>query len=331
MKILFRVDAGGQIGLGHFYRSLNLADQLKKKGHIIIFSHLHSLFWSKITANGFGFENKKLDIDFSEIQTYDFIINNDIDIYYVDGIIDFSETFIENLKGKVKTIFYQNIGDSRQYADIFILPSIHQKIEFFDIFTEKTKIYKGLKYLIFNSSVYQMEQKQIFNTVISDVAITAGGSDPENTLLKIYELINNLNISNINFIFFYGTDYLYRDDIPNNLSSNMKFKLYDLNDILRNDLVISSFGVSTYEFLCLGMPVISFGYKKGNADASDYLAIRTNSFISLGRVDDLTDIVLKNAFEKIGSFEKRVELSNNSKRIIDFKGIKRVIYIIENH
>ena len=37
LKIVIRVDGGHKIGMGHIYRSLNLANYLKNRGHKIIF------------------------------------------------------------------------------------------------------------------------------------------------------------------------------------------------------------------------------------------------------------------------------------------------------
>ena len=56
MNFLFRVDAGGKVGLGHFYRSVTLAHEITKRGHNVIFQHEKSIFWNSI--------KKKLEIQF---------------------------------------------------------------------------------------------------------------------------------------------------------------------------------------------------------------------------------------------------------------------------
>ena len=330
MKILFRVDAGSKIGLGHYFRSLNLAEQLQIRGHEVFYSHLKSEYWDSEIKKGFKFENITFDKDDEENRTYEFILENNIQIYYVDSIIDFSDTYISKLKKYVKVIFYQNLSASKHLSDIFILPSIHQDDEFFLPFSSDTEIFKGLDYLLFNSEISLLEPKNKYDPIISSIAIAAGGSDPKNTLLKIYELIKSLNIDNILFTFCFGVDYLFKENIPKVLPPNIKFRIFNHSDIIEHDLLISSFGVSTYEFLYLGMPIISYGHQKSNATASDMLAMKIQSFISLGNIDDITSLDLVKAINKIANVQFRKELTNNAKQYIDLKGADRIINIIES-
>ena len=146
MNFLFRVDAGGEIGLGHFYRSAALANEIKKRGHKVIFHHKKSIFWDNIKEN---FEFKS--IEFNKKSTLDIILKEKIDILFVDGIIDFDKNEINEIKKYTKLIFFQNLAKSRKYADIFILPSLNYNYNFLKIFPVNTKIYKGLEYIILNS------------------------------------------------------------------------------------------------------------------------------------------------------------------------------------
>lgn len=66
-KFLFRVDAGGKVGLGHFYRSWHLARELKKRGHTVEFIHRASHFWKNLV--GFDFIHSNLDTEKELVQT----------------------------------------------------------------------------------------------------------------------------------------------------------------------------------------------------------------------------------------------------------------------
>ena len=329
MKILFRVDAGGTVGLGHFYRSVNLAQQLKQRGHDVYFSHLNSSFWNETTEKEFEFKCFTLDHQNSELQTLEIISQNNIEIYYVDGFIDFNKNFINQLKGKVKIIFYQNICESRKYADIFILPSIHQGSDFFQVFNSQTKVFSGLKYFIFNPVLYNMDHKKNIIPEVSNVGIAAGGSDPKNSLIILYDHIAQLDYKNIEFTFYYGQDYLYKQSIPKEHPNNIHFKLFDHSEIIKNEILITAFGVSTYEFLYLGIPILSFGHQESNAFASTQLALKTNSLISLGEISKLSKQKLDDALKTILDYSVRKEITKKAQQILDLKGTERVIEIIE--
>lgn len=323
--ILFRVDAGGKIGLGHFYRSLSLATTLKKAGWEVVFVHLKSTFWE----NQKNFPFKHFIIESNESSYAIQLLNQfDCKFFYVDGIIDFSIKFIDEVKKNAKVIFYQNLTDCKIYSDVYIIPSIHQDNNFYKDFSSNTKIFKGLSYFIFNQSILSFKKKA-FPEKINKIAVISGGSDPKNVLLTVSELIKFEDFKSIEFIFFYGNDYLHKEKIPENL--NQKFKLFDWNEIYSSDLVISSFGVSTYELLLLNIQVLSIGFQESNANASNYLANATKSFSHIGLIDDITEELINQNLETIiSNTSLRKKYYQNMNNLLDFNGSERILKILED-
>lgn len=329
-KILFRVDAGESVGLGHFYRSHNLAKELEKHNYLVTFAHLPSDFWSKV--EDFDFKQIELNEKNANEHMLNLCLEQSFDILYVDGIIDFNETDINLLAGKVTTVFYQNISNSRHLSDVFILPSIHQEASFFDIFDPaKTTIFKGLKYVTFNASISKLKPKKcISKRKVNEVGIICGGSDPRNVMLSLYKMIDFLEWQPIKFNFYYGNNYMHKESLPNSYSKNVNFLEYDVNKIIKNDILISAFGVSTYEFMALGMPIISLGHQPTNATASKFLAEKTDAIMHLGLIDDITSITINKAIKTlVKDLKKAKELSEKARSTIDLKGVERVKNIIE--
>lgn len=329
MNFLFRVDAGGPIGLGHYYRSLNLAQQLAQRGHQITFCFMGSDFWKAQLSAGFGFPAINLETAAAEAGMKQIIHQQHIDVFFVDGLIEFSKDFIQSVKERSTVVFYQNISNSAYFADIFILPSLHHREGFFDGFKPETKIYQGLEYFTFHPQVSKLQKHECASTVKS-IAITAGGSDPKDTLRKLHAQIDYERFSDIQFTYFYGKDYLYIKDIPQDLAGHFRFEMFDHQKIVNNDLLLSAFGVSTYEFLALGMPVIAFGHQESNAFAAQVLAQKTNALISLGNIDEMNPDLLNDAlFTYAFNLNKRKELVAHAAQILDFKGVSRIIDILE--
>jgi len=331
MNFLFRVDAGGEVGLGHYYRSLSLAKKLSEKGHNIIFIHRASDFWEMEKSRGFPFQTFELNADNPLIEL-EIIKECSIDVLYVDGIIEFNDDFIKRIKHHAKVVFYQNNSKARHLANIFILPSVHQKQDFFKVFTSDTKIFQGLEYFIFHESIQFFDEKEDLGKG-ENIGIIAGGSDPRNTLKILQPLLDVKQNKDIDFTFFYGTDYKRLFELKKYSTKFVKYSYKEFNhqDILNKDLLISAFGVSTYEFMALGLPILSYGHQETNAEAADYLADKTNALVSLGLIDNLSQEKLNaELIILITNKQKRERLSNLAKSTLDFKGIDRIIKILEN-
>lgn len=327
MKILFRVDAGDGIGLGHFARSVALANQLNQKGHDIYFVCQKSKFWISKIQSGFPWEVFFLEADKKEKEL---LKEGGFDLLYVDGNIAYTLQEVESIKEHVPICMYQNLTDSRVFADVFILPSIHQSNSFFEEFNPLTKVYQGLSYFTFNESLCSIKPISI-KPQIQKIGVIAGGSDPKNILLTISQLIEeSTEFGDIIFHFYFGESYLFKEKIPKNTSKS-HFVSFDYDAILTCDLVICAFGVTTYELLALGIPTISLGHQESTSIAGKYLSENTQALLHLGLIDDLEGSSLCLAIHKMKSREVRKRYSEKAKSIVDLQGVNRVVELIESN
>ncbi|MRX64309.1 hypothetical protein [Maribacter luteus] len=329
-KILFRVDAGEKVGLGHFFRSYSLAKALAQKGYAVTFVHTRSGFWD--TLDNFEFPHSILQEKNSSKETINICLNGKYEILYVDGIIDFDSNDINTLKDNAKLVFYQNLSESRYLADVYILPSLHQKESFFEKFNNiKTQIYQGLEYFTFNEKIRNLGLKEIqSDDCVNDIGIICGGSDPRNVMLMVYKLIDFLKWENITFNFYFGENYMHHNSIPQSTPKNVNFLAYDISVINNSDMLIAVFGVSTYEFMALGMPIISIAHQQANAHASEVLEHKTASICHLGLIDNIKTTELNTTIAKfVKDIIFRRSLNKNSKMVLDFNGIERVVKILE--
>ena len=329
--ILFRVDAGAQTGLGHFYRSVHLAQELLTRGFDITFTYQPSAFWQQQQASGLPFLLQPLEpqTGLDELA----IIQRDRRFTYlfVDGFIDYSPAYIEKIKQcGVTVIFYQNLSPAKSLPDIFIVPSLHQDAAFFADFPSTTEVYQGLDYFTFNQELSELPVKSPPQE-IKHVAFAAGGSDPRHTLLTLYALLEASALpASLQCTFYYGENCVYRDRIPSSVRAGCEWKPFSHQAILDNDLLITTFGVSTYEFMALGMPVFSFGHQQSNAASLQYLAEQTGAVVDLGLIDTLDASTLA---ATIRAFVDESALSQrqvqNARAILDRRGVQRIAQIIE--
>jgi spore coat polysaccharide biosynthesis predicted glycosyltransferase SpsG len=327
MNILFRVDAGGKTGLGHYFRSMTLAKLLAADNHTIIFTHQPSSFWENANT---PFLNYPLTEDADE-KTVDIVKKHSISVFYVDGIIEFSRSLVSELNRLgVKLIYYQNISETKHLCDAFILPSLNYDEQFLADFGTETEVFKGLEYAIFHEQIYRIPRNKQVSQFVKKVGFFSGGSDPKNVLLKLYHLIEHDAFSGISFNYFYGKDYLFINDIPP-LKDNdqVRFVPYNIDQVSKMDVLVGTFGVSAYEYMYVGVPLICVGHQISNARASAKTAEKTGAIIDLGVIDDISSSDLNQAIsDLIKHKQKRESLRKNAHKAIDALGAERVKKII---
>lgn len=327
MNILFRVDAGDGIGLGHFARSVALAHELKQRGHFIHFVCKKSAFWTEKINSGFPWKVSFLDETNQETAL---VQKEEFDLLYVDGNISYSAEESAQIKRNVPICMYQNLTDAKVFADVYILPSIHQGDRFFEDFEPSTKVYQGLSYFTFNQSLYSLRSVEV-HAKLKRIGVVSGGSDPKNILVGVYQLINQLrDLDSLNFVFFVGESYLHPKSLPTSTPLR-SFVPFDYTSITSCDLVICAFGVSTYEMMALGIPVISVGHQQSTSEAAQYLADHTGSIYHLGLYDDVQGADIQSAIEKLSNEQVRKSYREKAKAVVDLNGIQRVVKIIETH
>ena len=327
--IIFRVDAGSKVGLGHYFRSINLANLLNYKFHMeVLFCHNPDIFWK----NNKEIPSKEINV-VNEEKSLKILINKyKPKLFYVDSMVNYSTCFAEFLsQNGIKLIQYQNLTNFRIYSDIFILPSIYHDKYFFNSFLRKTKIYKGLDYFIPNKEVFCVKRNNKSSIKeIRNIAVTAGGSDPLNILIRFYDIIasSNLNFNEVRFVLFYGISYCFKDKIPISFRRNIAFEKFSINKILKYDCVFSVFGVSAYEFMYLKIPVIGLSYNDQNEKALKLTSKETQAILDGGRIENLNDEKVMQYIQILNQEKTRNKLIKNSSKVLNGKGVHKVANII---
>ena len=321
--MLFYVNAGNHIGLGHFFRSVSLANDLKKKGIEITFCSSRSQFWEKQLQQRFPF--KHIWIEEQELNRY--CDDHEIKLIYIDTLEDYVCFSFD--KQKIKVVIFQNKTAIALNADIYITPNLSIDDGLLTGFHPRTKVFYGLKYVMLNKDVTKYSPKG-FSKPKKLIGVTVGGSDPNNTLMSLYFTILNSNLpKEYEINFFIPIDYMFIDEIPDMKLHNLKFIPYNLQYVIEQDLIISAYGVSVFEYMYLGIPTLFFSHSKNNAKGAEDLANYTEPFVNLG---DFKNIKPENIEYAVNEILHKREIEEHIKKLymdlIDGNGVKRVATII---
>jgi len=285
MRIAIRVDASGQIGIGHFMRCLSLADALKQKGVGIRFvsrnmpEHLRDMLVAKgyelmllnsIPSDGVAgtlphsswlSSNQAQDatdtIQVLSDQTWDWMI---VDHYALDTTW---ESAMRPEVGKIMVI--DDLADRPHDCDLLLDQNLYDELErrYDGLVPDRCVRMLGPRYALLRPE-FAAARKTLRHRDgrVRRILVFFGGSDLTNETAKTLEAIRLLNRSDIAVDVVVGASNPNGDLIRKICQSmpNTYFHLQVENMaklMSAADLAIGAGGTTTWERCCLGLPTLA--------------------------------------------------------------------------
>ena len=253
-KVAIYVNGNNKRGMGHIYRSLELADEFYSKPDIyfdrnqtdvsVFGKTTHKL----IPVNGLNELLEKL-----KSTDYDIFIN-DILSTSIDYMIA-----LRNCIPNAKLVNFEDDGEGIYHADL-VFNALYQKHDI-------PQVKAGEKYYIASKLFMFYEPIEIKKSV-ENVFISFGGADPQNYTDRLLEIITrNINkYQNYHFYVVLGRAKMNIEKLMEyNRFSNIEV-LYDINDMpeimSKCDIGITSRGRTGYELAILGIPSVAMAQNK---------------------------------------------------------------------
>ena len=306
-------------GMGHIYRQINIAKELKKRGYEISFyipeftPAINLLTQSQFTPRLINQESsitKYLD------KFFDFII---LDVQ------DSTESLVASIKQFARQVIsFEDLGTGRNYVDLLIdcnLASSESKN-----ISSNTKVLFGPAYSVLhpNFSHYH-KQPRNFSTSIKSLLIIMGATDPQELTLPLTKLFlkeNNI----IKLTVLRGHNTTNRSKL-NELSA--QFKSLSILEPIPNiaqtlwehDAVVCAGGITLHEAIAVGTPAFVINQAKHQQTKALFIE-KLGAAINLGIGREYDIEKLKKAISL-----KKSELESMSlkgKNLIDGQGISRV-------
>lgn len=335
-EILIRTNFNKNVGLGHLFRCLRLANELKKNYKITFVIDKKSKISKKIIKfetielyNNSSFSNQLRDAnlfkDKIKRKNIKFII---IDDYRLDSRW---ENFFYK---KYELIVFDDLNKKKHNCHFIIdakWNSINTQNRYINLVPGNCKKLLGPKYAIINPKLNKLKKKE-------NILFYFGGAGD---LSRYHKLILQFCLMNQVFKKKFNVDLIigpmaYNYSKIENLKKRFKFlnivtNKFDLSIYLqRCKFAISNSSSIIYEFNYLDIPVCLFSTsenQKNNIssleDLGFYLNVDSNKFLNSNKIQSLFFALLKN-------LSRIKNLSKNKKISIDNKGVKRIVYSI-NH
>jgi len=348
-NLFIRVDAGIQIGDGHFLRCLTLVNNLKRKFNEIIFvsNQLPKHFLKIIKKNNFkiykiqgythiqeqNLENKikqKL-IKKDSIQTNKILkkYKNSrnwiiIDHFGIDHI------WGGNIRKNVeKIIVIDDLANRKHDCDILIDQNFYKNMEkrYAKLIPKHCKQFIGPEFALLRPEFFRTRKNLKRKNQLKTILISFGGSDPSNETFKVLSSLINLEKK-------YKIDVIVGSNNPNKkqimkLCSKISYcnfyeQVKNISKYMKKaDLAIGGGGTSTWERCCLGLPTIITSISKDQKKIAEELS-KIKCVINLGTSKKTTKLDYVNALNKV-NLKELEKMSKKCLVLVDGKGVKRTI------
>ena len=307
-KIVVRVDADINIGLGHVYNMLTVLNNIRNEDLLIVMNAKKNLGLKKFRERLYTVKTYSNENEFWKI-----IRSFKPDIIFND-ILDTSVNYIKKLKKKkIFVVNFEDLGSGRKFADLVFNP----------IFESKKPLkneYYGPNYACVREEFRVFKRKKIRRHV-KNIAITLGGVDKNNNTLKILSVIKKFELlKNVKIRIILGLGYKQKKkllELTNKMNEmDYKIKIVEKVNLLSKylidcDFVIASNGRTVFEIASLNIPLISLSVNKREQQHNfvrksnvGYHLDYTNNFVYKlkSNIEDMMDFSIRK--KKIKNLEK---------------------------
>ena len=255
INIAFLTEGNSEMGMGHVYRSITFAKTLManlwSKAYFLTKSNENVI---KLIEDE-NFPTVKLKDD-EEIVEH--LKKLDINLVVIDNL-DFQEDILKEIKDIAKIVLVDNLDTKiNKYADIVM--SLYKTFVNKDYYnkTTDTKYFCGPKYLILRDEFDIFKNKNDLKPKVEDILLIFGGSDPSNHTSTVLEKLSD----DVRINIVLGPEFKYFDELDKIMKNkNNKVTIHNepgnVAELMYNaDLVITSPGLSMFEAVYVGSPVL---------------------------------------------------------------------------
>lgn len=316
-KIIFRTDGYNEIGLGHVYRCLTIADKLIDHEIIFLMNSIYELGISVVREHNYNV----IPFFHTEIEEIDKIKPDII----INDILDTSVEYMTKLKErKVRIINFEDLGPGAVLADAVINALYPSNVPYSNFFTGHEYYCARPEFLLIGPKKLQKK--------IGNILLSFGGTDPNNLTCLVLKAIDKSTIKfDINVIT--GPGYVHNLNLLN-LVAKCQHKVNVLKNVTNMakhihsaDLMFTSAGRTMYEAAILGVPCVVIA--QNFRELTHIFGHVYHGFINLGLHSNISEEEVFKVFEDIArSYETRKLMNERMLKNDLHTGINRVVKII---
>lgn len=317
-RIVFVVIGNNQIGMGHAYRTVMLANELTRHEVIFLCSEEDDLAQKIIQDN-----NYRLEITPRE-NLLQAIIALEPDMV-INDILNTSADYILALKkAGIVVINFEDMGLGAEAADVVFNALYPHQIP-------QENIFVGPKYFCLRDEFLHIS-KQKKKECVEKILLTFGGVDEGNLTCRVLGVLLPYIVDRkISIDIIIGTGYRYMEELQKVLSPSPTQKVTvikntnKISEFMNDaDVAITSAGRTVFELASLQVPTIVIS--QNLRETTHSMASSQNGFINLGFRNEISDDDILRGIKRVVEDSPLRSIMCEKMRSLDLeKGKKRVI------
>ena len=331
--VLFRVDVGPGVGLGHIHRNLGLAEalrQLKIDGMFVLSQEDSAA--ARVTRKGFQVEALPRELP-GQMEDCSRVImtakQRGCTVAVVDSY-DVDTDYIDRLRSSgLHTILIDDEIRRDSSADLLINTSLGDDARTIQSEMQAAKYFFGAEYVLLRSEFWNCPRRTI-NETVDQVLLTVGGDDwhkmTEKLMVWLDGHVEDACAITVVVGPFFDSNRLLEEVAG---KSRHKIRLITAPDCLFDlmttvDLVVCGGGQTAYELAATGTPAIALDFFDNQTYGLQAL-VKAGTLVYGGRVraSDVPEELVA-AIDTTRHYSMRQRLSRNGQKFIDGQGAVKV-------
>lgn len=236
-------------GMGHFYRALNLAEDLAKAGLSYTF-YLNDHAPSRQILVERGVPHRVVDLENFTGNWEASLIQQDCITLWLNDRLDTDLRHAEKIKATgIPLVTFDDRGTGAALADLHIAALAFDEQERLG----GAKLLRGADYLILNPQIsdYTRLRKHLVN-----ILVTLGGSDTYGVTIRVVQLLKEMDLTATIVV---GPGFMHMDRLDEVLAEGFTLKRgvpSMIEEFYRHDLAITGGGITPFEANASGLPCV---------------------------------------------------------------------------
>jgi len=332
-RIVFRVDGGAQIGMGHVYRSLAIADELRSISNAdvqFLMSAEHPEGVKRVSSSGYTVRVVSaggVDAVLEAIQEYSpNIVVNDrpfLERDYLEALAKLGASTV-NLVDSL-----EDIEKPAEMTSMIIATMHGDRLELEDY-------YGGPEFAILRESF--AGRAPAIREQARDIVVSFGGSDPQGLTLKVLRALDGLDElhAELSVKAVLGPAFSYQQELERLIPELRRApalleNVENMAETLSGaDLVFCAGGMTVYEIAALGTPGIVLCQNAKEKRRMETFS-KFESIVHLGLGTEVgEEQIRETARAVLSNVERRRAMSEAGRKLVDAKGAQRAAEVVKN-
>ena len=325
-KIVIRVDGSQELGLGHIFRCMALADSLKGC-EICFLVRENPSVETILKQNDVTYLTRDLNIQQELGLLAAEVKKKQIDAIITDLLV-YPDGYLEMLKQtNAILITFHELEKSFSCSDMDINYNTFIGFDDYQNISSMNTCF-GPSYVIIRDGIRSLKPAELSKEA-KTILITMGGSDPNGITLKVAEALEHLS-GKVKIIIHSGPAFKFQTTLSSVFgkgvdSITVKKNVPELGTLMIDaDVAVASGGNIMYELCYLGIPSVIISQNRHQYEFAEELE-KKGAVKSVGLSKDVEKSTIRKIVKDVcNSYEWRMMMSENAKNIIDGKGIDRI-------